>query len=152
MNKKEQITIKEQTLIMFSGLPASGKSTMASEIYSKTNKIVRVNKDLLRKMLNFKNYSQEKEDDMNHIRYLIISYYLTKGFSVIIDDTNIQKKYLEKYKDIAIKFNVKFIHIILEEPINILIDRDKIRPNSVGSKVIKSLSYKYDISDYYSKT
>jgi predicted kinase len=122
-------------LIMTKGLPASGKSTWAKE-----QKIARVNKDDLRNMVHDGKWSKKNEKLILAYRNALIKTTLSKGESIIVDDTNLHPKHeqdLERMaKELGADFEIKdFTSISLEE----CLERDKKRPGYVGEKVIKRM-------------
>lgn len=127
-------------LIMLSGLPASGKSTLAEKIQKDLKNSVRVNKDLLRKMMYFGNFSWKNEKEVNDVELDIVRYYLGENIDVIVDDTNLLEYHENKWKSIAKEFNAEFIKVELNTPIDICIERDKNRIDSVGEYTIKNFA------------
>lgn len=133
------------------GLPASGKSSWAeSEILkAPRNSIKRVNKDLLRKMLDASRWSKGSEQFVLKMRDIIIAEALREGKHVIVDDTNFAPFHEERIREIAAEYtketgrpvevDVKFFDVSLDEAI----ERDLKRPNSVGEKVIKTMYNRY---------
>lgn len=122
------------------GLPASGKTTWAKEQLHKGN-IVRINKDDLRAMLNNGKWSKVNEQIVLKIRDQATIAALNKGYSVIIDDTNLHDKHYKRMQEIAKEYSnceveiKEFTDVSLEE----CIKRDLKRENSVGEKVIKDM-------------
>jgi predicted kinase len=127
-------------VILTVGLPASGKSTWSKEIIDKNpNSYKRINKDLLRDMLDNNHFSKDSEKFILDVRDALILMALEKGKHVIIDDTNFSSKHenriRELIKDKAELIIKDFTHV----PIEVCIERDLKRPNSVGEKVIKEM-------------
>lgn len=128
----------KQFILLLIGIPASGKSTYAKELCKNYPNIKRINKDDIRNLLNepfsykFEKIVLEKERD-NGINFL------EGGFSVIVDDTNINQKHFNYWLEIAnvfkIPIKVKIFKISLEEAIK----RDQNRKSSVGFKVINDM-------------
>lgn len=135
-----------KTVWIYKGLPASGKSTAAKKVLDKNpGKYKRVNKDDLRLMLDSSQWSKHNEKFILKIRDNIILEALRNGQHVIIDDTNLHPKHEERISELVKQFNaendrkaqvkIKFFDTSVEECIR----RDLKRPNSVGSKVIKTM-------------
>lgn len=149
--------VKKQKIILTRGLPASGKSSWAKEFVKNSNgKAKRINKDLLREMIDSSVYSKPNEKFILEIRDTFVKEALSNGVeTIIIDDTNFEPKHFEKMQEIAKKyselngydgtsFDVEVIYkdftdISVEECIR----RDAKRENPVGEKVIKSMFSRY---------
>lgn len=127
-------------LIMYKGLPASGKTTHAREQVEGSNgKTKRINKDDLRAMLHGF-WTKSLERDIIAARDALVIMFLCQGYDVIVDDTNLQPAHEPALRDIAAKyeadFEIKdFTDVSLEECLR----RDQKRPNYVGEKVIKTM-------------
>lgn len=84
-------TIMTQKIILTCGLPASGKSTWAKEqVGVKDSTWKRINKDDLRTMINGGVWSKGNETAVVAARDAMIRTFLSQGYSVIVDDTNVQ--------------------------------------------------------------
>ena len=130
-----------QTVEMLKGLPASGKSTYALKKVEEKDNWVRVNKDTIREEL-----GEIKESEVVVYQNNLITSYLLSGFSVIIDDTNLNpyhekriKKILKVFPEVEFVINKSFLDVSVEE----CIERDKKRENSVGEEVITSMYKKF---------
>lgn len=125
-------------LIMCRGLPAAGKTSWAKEQVANGNgKVKRVNKDDLRAMIDNGKYSRERENEILDIRDTLISIWLMKGHTVIVDDTNLSSDHPERLKKLADLYNVPFkvqdfTHVSPTE----CLKRNRERPNSVPDNVI----------------
>lgn len=132
-------------IILTRGLPASGKSTWARQLIDKEPaKWKRINKDDLRSMLDAGKWSKLNETFVLKIRDELILRALLEGYNVIVDDTNLHPKHLERMHQIAneklltgtVEVEVKdFTDVSLDE----CIKRDRKRENYVGEKVIKQM-------------
>jgi predicted kinase len=127
------------------GLPASGKSTWATEKVKTNSEWKRVSKDDLRSMIDCGKFSAKKELVIVAVERQIVDTMLNNGYSVIVDDTNLNPKYLEYFKikyaerdDILISVK-DFTDVSVEE----CVKRDSQRSNSVGSKVIHGMWMRY---------
>lgn len=140
-----------KSLHFLKGLPASGKTSWATTLVldAQPNSIKRVNKDLLRKMLDVGRHSRGSEKFVLSVRDFVIAQALREGKHVIVDDTNLAPFHEERIREIAekytketgnpINFIVKFFDISLEEAI----ERDAKRSESVGEEVIRNMYNKY---------
>jgi len=127
-------------VIILTGLPASGKTTWAITYMQTHPNTKRVNKDDLRAMIDDSEYSGDKEKFILQIRDTIILTMLKKGFDVIVDDTNLSPKHVNRIKAITpntteIIINDEFLNISMSD----CIIRDQQRDNPVGTKVIERM-------------
>src|SRR5574343_1364540 len=122
-------------LVMTRGLPASGKSTYAKELI-KNNNFKRVNKDLLREMIDDSKWTRGNEKFVLKARNNLISLMLSEGYNVVCDDTNFASKHEETLRQIAAQnkadFEIKEFEVSVEE----CIKRDLLRQKPVGKDVI----------------
>lgn len=129
-----------KTLYMTLGLPASGKTTWAKAKLKELGNAKRINKDDLRAMLDDSHWSKTNEAFVLGVRDALITAALSKGFHVIVDDTNLAPKHETTLKTLALLNNaqfevVDFTHVSLEE----CIKRDQKRHNYVGETVIRDM-------------
>ena len=127
-----------QMLLMLKGLPASGKSTFSRELCANSS-FKRINKDELRAMLHDSKHTKTKEKFILKARDALIELALSNGFSVVVDDTNLAEYHEATLAELAKKykatFEIKFFNVSVDE----CIKRDLVRPNSVGSTVIRRM-------------
>ena len=94
-------------VIICQGIQGSGKSTWALNwVKEKPTKRVRINRDSLRKMFG-KYWVLEREELCNIVEDKAIAYAITKGFDVIIDDTNLNPKTIEHIKELVLNVDSK---------------------------------------------
>jgi predicted kinase len=131
-------------IIMCKGLPASGKSTWARETAKNSGgKIVRINKDDLRMMLNDGKYSREREKNIVETRNALTCIYLAKGKSVIIDDTNFAPEHEAVLRGIAESFEVGFEIKYFDTPLGVCLERNRARERKVPEDFILETWMKY---------
>lgn len=140
-----------KTVYILRGLPASGKSTWARrKVDERPNSVKRINKDDLRAMLDNSRWSPGAETFVLRTRDGLIREALHEGFHVIVDDTNLHPKHVERIREIVDEFKknsgqdvrieiVNFTDVPLEECIR----RDRVRKDSVGEKVIRDMYIRY---------
>ena len=135
----------DRKVILTKGLPASGKTTYATEQVNASNgKIKIVSKDKLRAMLDCGLWSKKNEKYIIHVRDLLITDAVRYGFDVIVDDTNLAPIHEERVramvgKDADVKIK-DFMHVPLRE----CIARDLKRDNGhVGEAVIRKMHGQY---------
>lgn len=134
-------------LYIMRGIPGSGKSFFAKKLIAEQDSyyepFVRLNRDLLREMLNFGKYSPENEAVIVEIeKFLVIKFLLEKCSSVVVDDTNIKDGNIEDWISLARKCDAKPILYTIQAPLELCIARDKERANSVGEDVIRRMHEK----------
>lgn len=130
-------------LVVFQGLPGSGKSTQALKFADTFKNVVRVNRDTIRLMFKGK-WTARNEGLVMQIRDSVIRLGLSAGHAVICDDTNLTPKHLQSLAALAGAYEVpvyfkSFMHVSVEE----CIANDLKRPESVGKDVIERMYYQY---------
>ena len=135
-----------KTILILRGLPASGKSTYAKQlIKDNPGMYKRLNRDDMREMLDGYRFSKSNEKFVKRMRDWLILESLRDGKHVIVDDTNLSSKNLNRITQLAeqyrkqtgeeVKVEVKEFEISLEEAIA----RDAQRKRSVGAQKIRQL-------------
>lgn len=132
-------------LIMMRGLPASGKSTKAKEIMDKFGGYVRLNRDLMRTMLHFDRFTGRNEGITIDLQVAMAENLLAKGIGVIIDDTNLGDRHLDRWKNIAKKTDSKFEVMEMKTTMHECVERDYSRKDSVGKHVITNMALQYGL-------
>lgn len=142
----------KRKIIILRGLQGSGKTTEAKKIVNEDPEHwVRFNRDDIRNMLG-KYWVPSREDLIDDIYFGFLSSALRKGYNIVIDNMNLNEKYVKEIQELADWFNsfdssiykyeieVKdFFHV----PLQTCIDRDAQRENPIGEKVIRSTFNKY---------
>lgn len=123
-------------IIMMKGLPGSGKTTIAKEMY--TENTVRVNKDEIRMMMGTE-WSKSNENIVLLARDSIIGGALEQGKNVVVDDTNFAPKHEERLRVLAEQFGADLVVHYVDTPVEECIKRDKLRQNPVGEDVIMNM-------------
>jgi predicted kinase len=129
------------------GLPASGKSTWAKQKLDESpNSIKRINKDDLRAMLDNAQWFADAEKFVLKVRDTLILMALEDGKHVIVDDTNLHPKHEKRIRDLVKgKAEVELVDF-RDVPIEVCIERDLKRLNSVGEKVIREMHRRFIVS------
>jgi len=135
-------------LLILQGLPACGKSSYASRVMAnEPGKWKRVNKDLLRMMIDDGKWSNQNEKGIIDARNNLILMFLSQGFSVIVDDTNFGKHEETLKNLIGINMGkvgkVQLEKMFFDVPVEECIKRDLARTSSVGQGVILGMYNKY---------
>lgn len=130
-----------------SGLPGSGKSTKAEELIKEYGGTIRINKDLLRTMMHFDKFTHHNEDLTIKAARNMARFFLLTGTNVIIDDTNLNPKTLQSWKDLAKEVGdvmcskIEYHH--LDTPPEVCVDRDLFRAKKVGKSVIFKMALQF---------
>lgn len=130
-------------LLILRGLPASGKSTFARNLLTENpHAWKRLNKDELRAMLDNSVHSIPNEKFVERVRNFMLVEALKEGKHVVIDDTNLSDRPIERITQVVQKYmkdsgdkvhiEIKDIDTSLEE----CLERDAVREKKVGSEVI----------------
>lgn len=122
------------------GLPSSGKSTKAKELVEQGGKTIRLNRDLLRKMLHFDKWTPRNEGTTIEAEEELAIAMLHLGYRVVIDDTNLPGKTLDRWAGIADNVKVDFEIIDMDVSVDECIKRDSTRTESVGKDVIINMA------------
>lgn len=130
---------------MMKGLPGSGKSTKAKEIIEASGNTVRVNRDLIRKMLHFGKWSGWNEDTVVETEQAIARQLLHDEQNVIVDDCNLNPKNEQMWKELARLEEAKFEINHIDTSWVDCVSRDEVRQESVGAHVIKGMALQYGL-------
>lgn len=143
-----------KTVLLLRGLPASGKSTIAKKLVEENPGMYkRLNKDDLRAMLDNSAHSNANEKFVERMRDFMLVEALKEGKHVIIDDTNLSPRpveritqtvqnYIKETRD-QVRIEIREIETSLEE----CLARDAVREASVGKKVIMRLYKQHMLGD-----
>lgn len=127
--------------ILMQGIPGSGKSTWAKEWVSKdTEHRVRWNRDDIRNMLG-KYWIPSREALITTLENEFVVEAVKKGYDIVIDNMNLNPKILPLYTKLVNRIDNSY-EIIVEKvntPLEVCLERDKKRENSIGTDVIINL-------------
>lgn len=97
---------KTKEVLILKGLPGSGKTTFSNELQKNNpGKYKRVSKDELRAMMDLGKFSKKKEKFVNQIRDAVIGCGIADGFSVIVDDTNMNPVHEKNIRELVQSYN-----------------------------------------------
>ncbi len=139
---------RAQRAFITKGLPGSGKSTWAIEQCNNNGNLRRINDDLLRKDLDAVEYTPKNVKLWDKERTHRIKDFLTRGFDIVVDNTHLNPKTMNRVKELihqnfpeVIVEVVNFTDVSVEE----CIKRDaKRKPGEkVGADVIIGMWSKY---------
>lgn len=140
-----------QLLTICRGLPASGKTLWAKQQVIKSNgSIVKVGRDDLRSMI-YGAYviDNSEEKNITTVQLDLIRKLLTAKKNVIVDDTNLSLRAIERLYDLAVEFHGKVQLRFQDFPVDIktCIERDAQREmkglRSVGEQHIREISKRH---------
>lgn len=135
-------------MMIFKGLPGSGKSTEAATLVKKEpGRWIRVNRDDLRSMVvgpgNNPHGRRDQEDLIRNLKNEIIRQAFREGYDVILDDTHLVPATVKKLHELAASVgDVKVIEKGVNVSVETCIERDSKRGGfaKVGEKVIKDFA------------
>lgn len=130
--------------VMCKGLPGCGKSTWAEKqvLQLAPGEAMRVNRDLIRTMLHADRWKGQKtENPTTEARNVLLSLAMHRGCKLVIsDDTNLSPKVEAELRVLAESFGYEFVvEDFTDVPIKTCIERDLLRPRSVGEAVIRRM-------------
>lgn len=128
-------------MIILAGLPGAGKSTLAKKMVKQDPTYVRVNLDDIRSMLGTSDFNKEKL--VEQIELISIGYAFNQKYNVIVDDTNLNPKKINKLKVIAKQYNAEVDYKLISTDVEECIRRDALRERPVGEDVIRRFYEKY---------
>lgn len=123
-------------LLMLRSIPAAGKTTFAKQLVARGGWI-RVNNDDLRESLHNGKWSKHNERLIDSTREFIIKEALLAGDNVVVDNLNLHPKHRQRLQDLAAKYGAQFEEKFFDVTLEVAIERDLKRPNSVGHRVIE---------------
>lgn len=122
------------------GLPASGKTTHARKLVDNGN-TARINYDDLRASMYSGKWSPTKEGMVQDAAKAMVRTLLMRGQNVVIDNTNLTQKHIDRWKTIANEHIGVTVEVIRHDtPLLTCIERDGERQASVGRPVIERMS------------
>ncbi len=143
-------TSKMQKLVLTIGIPGSGKTTWAMrQLRDKSYR--RANRDDIRALIGDSSLSLKShfEKEVTKMQQDMILNSLRKGYSVLVDDTNLTAKAVNGFKDLIQDYCNQSGKVIGLEtktfPVELktCIQRDKDRDRTVGEDVIKKMHKRY---------
>ena len=139
--------MSRQELVVMRGLPASGKTTWAiSWVREDPDSRIRLNRDDLRTMMTGRLAEGGRyERELLQCRDVMARFWLDRGFSVVLDDTNLMDRDMISAQDLAKSGDAELVCIDFRSlPIDVCIWHDRRRgedgERSVGEDVIVKLA------------
>jgi predicted kinase len=142
--------MKNVQFLLLRGLPGSGKSTYAATLVKEGWK--RINKDMLREMIDGGEFSPENEAQLNNIIYRMAAIFLRNGYSVISDNMNWNPYHFQEARNVVRSVNntewgdfeesIKATLTVkdFDIPIEVCIKRDAERAKPVTEEVIRKIA------------
>ncbi len=139
-------------VLILKGLPGSGKSFWGKDYIKLNPNTKRINKDLLREMLDFSEWNDRNEKLILQVRDTLLKKFIVDGYDVIIDDTNLSPKHEKRIKSILSKeIEIKIIDHFLKIPVEKCIERDSLRDKPVGEDIIRQMYKQFISSNSFSE-
>lgn len=129
-------------MLILSGIPASGKSTFAKQFVKENDGWVRINKDDIRRMFG-EYWLPKRESLVEDAEYSIAEDAAFFGWNIIVDDTNLNPKYIKVWKDFANDFKYEIEYKEFKVSLEQALEWDSKRENPVGENVIRGFYKKY---------
>jgi predicted kinase len=129
-------------IIVLQGPPACGKSTRAKQLHEEDINNVIVCRDSIRESRG-QYWLPEQESYIDKVEMLQVESALECGLTPVIDATNLNKKTIKKWEDLAKLYNANVEYIECVLPYDIALERDSQRERQVGEKVLRNFYQKY---------
>lgn len=143
--------MEKRELIICRGIQGSGKSTWAKQWAKEQPETrIRINFDDMRNMLG-EYWVPSRETVISSIYTTTLAYAMEKGYSIVVDNMNLNPKTCAELEKIVKDFNddtvCKFEYEVEYKdffiPVEECIRRDAMRPNPIGAAIIKSTFKRY---------
>jgi predicted kinase len=115
--------VANPVLVVISGLPGTGKTYFSKKL-SERFPFVTLESDALRRVLNpSPNHSKSESAQLFDAIHLLTEKLMQKGFSVIVDATNLTEKHRQYFYDISDRLGIKLVLVQVEAPSSVVKDR-----------------------------
>jgi Predicted nucleotide kinase len=133
---------------MMVGLPGSGKSSIATEISTKTGAVIHAS-DQLRKELHRNDYCKETNQELFKILHKRIRNDLLERKSIIYDATNINSKKRKMFLHDLGKIKCRKVCILVATPYEVCLSQNTERTETVPEEVLKRMYMNWNTPYYY---
>lgn len=126
-------------IIFVRGIPGSGKSTYARAWAEEDPEHrIRINWDDMRTMFG-KYWVPSRETLVKEASITILRKAIASGFDVVIDNMNLSKSSTSDFISIAEQNHCEIEYVDFKTPLEVCIERDSKRANSIGSEIITDI-------------
>ncbi|WP_287585398.1 AAA family ATPase [Candidatus Borrarchaeum sp.] len=140
-------------LIILSGLPSSGKSTLVNEIakileLDLSIKTIMIESDGIRNMIpsyREQRFNPDHEPVVRAAMFELIKHFLEQDYIVINDDMNYYKSMRHDLREIALEMNVPFAILYVSTPREVALSWNEKRGLPIPQEVIEDAFNKFDI-------
>lgn len=136
---------KNNKILILIGIPASGKSTWASDFVSRNDGFIRVSRDDFRYMLKNSGVCEPKIESM--VTDLVnesITHALLRKLNVILDNTNLKESHIDDIVN-KFKYSADIDYRVFDISLEKALDRDEKRDKKVGKLAITKMFKDYKI-------
>ena len=130
-------------LYIYYGPPCSGKSTAAKEYKDKEPDVVIANRDTIRYEIGGGKYTMDYEIEVTERELEMVTEAMKEGKTVILDDTNLNPKYLTQWYDLAKEFEYEVESKEFYVPYGIAMERSKKRKAEGGLYISKDVMQRF---------
>jgi predicted kinase len=95
--------------------------------------------------MGYTKFNKQKEKLVVECEYNMAQEAITRGFDVLVDDTNLNPYHKNRYENLARMADAEFEIIEIDTPIEECIRRDSLRERSVGEEVIRNMAKKWGV-------
>ena len=130
-------------LIMFVGLPGSGKSTYFQKYFS-SKRYIRLSLDDFRKLITGHDYHEPFEPVAHAWIEQTGRYFLSQGYRVILDNTHLRRGLRTKWCRIARQYDAKVSACYFKTSLETCLERNAQRERKVPEEVLKRMHEQFE--------
>jgi predicted kinase len=125
--------VANPVLVGVSGLPGTGKTYFSKKLSDRLP-FITLESDVLRRVLNpSPNHSKSESSRLFNAIHILCEKLLKRGFSVIVDATNLTEKHRQYFYDISDRLGLKLVLVQVEAPSSVVKERLYKRTDDAGS-------------------